>query len=772
MTNITFERYLKWAKFYRDELDLYIAPVESPIVNEDGSVTPTKNGKEKYYKVMPVGYKGRYHGKDDYLRYVPDAEIEEWYNCGFGLAVITKGWSEKYKKYQRIFDIDSFGTLTKKEFWDKYSLALGNTFVTESFKGYHIFVFSDVEISITNFTLETPEKDILTGEVRYGTKSGHTVEPPSLSVDDSKWVLNGRYTIANFCEEPGDLPLGWNVTNHSAKKSEIKSIKTNDTIDAMRDMIEGKSKKGEGQGVYNLNLNFIGKTISKIKDKDDVDKVEEALKKVIAFNAKHTEGYSEKEVRDTFFDILKKDTQKTKMDKVEVDMMTVSKAGGNIVQDISDGAVYIQIDGKHNHLLSGKTAQRWIINAIEPKDKAQVSNLTMRLDANVEKQVRLGYRIARNEDNAICYSLGDDDGTIVTVTPSGWECAPSPDVCLFKPCSGNKKQVVPLRGGDINDIFEFVNIKEELKPLFLCVLVFYFVPNMQYPILSLFGAKGSGKSTVASMLRSIIDPNEASFDTIDPKKIEDARVALSSSHLSVIDNISHVSQEMSDLFCVLSTGGAHRKRTLYTDGDVHLSQAIKPIILTSITQEIKREDLLSRTVLLEIEPLTEKLTASELQNNFNAKLPSILGGVFDVLSQIKIGEVDKSNLVRMSDFHLYSRAIGKVLGFEIDDLLRENFHIQEEEAIENSDVGRAVRDYMSDKQTVELSATEWVSVLGAEDPTFKKIKPNWFTRGVKQLKGSFKEIGIIVETDREGKKRGVKIYHEEENTEATPQDIF
>lgn len=766
MQNITQEQYLKWAQFYRDTLDMYIAPVEAPIVNKDGSVVPTKNGKEKYYKVMPVGYKKRFHGKDDYLREISDEEIQEWYEAGYGLAVITKGWSEKYKKYQRIFDVDAFGSLTKEEFWEKYSSALEDTFVTESFKGYHIFVFSDTEMDITNFTIETPEKDILTGEVRYGTKSGHTVEPPSLSVDDSRWILNGRYTVANITDSPGELPLGWKVTNHSTKKVETQKIKVDDSVEAMRNMIEGKSEIGQGQGVYNLNLTFIGKTIAKIRDKDDVEKVEQALNKVLAFNKKHKKGYPEEEVKNTFFDILKKETKQTKMDKVEVDMMTVAKAGGCIVQDISDGNVYIQIDGKHNHLLSSKTAQRWIIQAIEPKDKAQVSNVTMRLDANIEKEVRLRYRVARNNDNAICYNIDDDEGTIVTVTRQGWSCAPSPDVCLFKPCSGSKKQVLPIKNGNINDIFEFVNIKEEMKPLFLCLLVFYFVPEMQYPILSLFGGKGSGKSTVASMLRSIIDPNEAVFDTLDNKKMDDARVALSSSHLSVIDNISHISQDMSDLFCVLSTGGAHRKRTLYSDGDVHLSQAIKPIILTSITQEIRREDLLSRVVLMEIEPLKEKKTPSELQDSFNAKLPSILGGIFDVLTKIRVEEVDKRNLVRMSDFHLYSRAIAKVLNFEIDALLEANFHNQEEEALGNSDTGEAVRSYMEDKQEVEMTASDWVNVLSEIDSSFRKKQPTWFSKDMVKLKDSFREIGFEVTFDRTSKARTIKVSHIEENIKA------
>lgn len=742
---------------------MYIAPVDKPIVDEKGNVTPSKNGKEKYYKTMPAGYKGRYNGKDDYLREVSDEEISEWFDEGFGLAVITKGWSEKYRKYQRIFDIDSFGEITKEQFWEKYADALSGNFVTESFKGYHVFVFSDTEIAITKFTVETNEGDTLQGEIRYGTKSGHTVEPPSLSVNDSKWIINGEYKVANVCEEPGDLPGGWAVTNFSANKGEAQKLESKDRVGTLRNIIEGTSKKGQGQGIYNENLAVIGSAISKIKDKDDPDQVKKALKKAIDFNSQHAEGYSDKEVRNTFFDILEKEYQKTKMNQVEVDMETVRRAGGHVVQDTTDGAVYIQIDGKHNHLLGGKNASRWITKVIEPKDKAQLSNLLLRLDANIEQQVKLGYRIVRNADNAVCYNIGDDDGTTVTIGARGWEYGPSPDVALFKPCSGSKKQALPIRGGSVYDIFEFVNIKPELRELFLCILIYYFIPNNQYPILAVYGSKGSGKSTVAGMIRSLVDPNQAQFDTIDPKKIEDARVALSSSYLSVIDNISYISQEVSDLLCVLATGGAHRKRSLYTDGDVHLSQIVKPMVLTSVSQEIKREDLLSRTVLIEVEPLEEKKSATEIEENFQKKLPSILGAIFDVISQLRIEDVSKEGLVRMSDFHLYSRAIGKVLGFEVDGVIQANFEIQEEEAISNNDTGEAVRVYMMDKQEEEKTASEWVQALSEIDPTFKKKQPNWFARDMRRLKEPFSMVGISVEFSRDSDARTIKIAHIEKN---------
>lgn len=765
---MTLQEYKKLAIFYRDTLDYYIAPVEKPIVNEYGTVEKYKNGKEKYYKVMPVGYKGRYHGKDDYLRFVTDEEIEEWFNEGYGLAVIAKGWSEKYQKYQRVFDIDSFGGMTKEDFWKKYEGDLSFNFVTESFKGYHVFVMSDIEMTISKFIIETDLGDTLTGDVRYGTKSGHTVEPPSPSVNDSNWTLNGSYKVANMVTETWELPSSWTVTNHSAIKSDFEKLKTDESVDVMRNMIEGKSEKGKGQGVYDINLKFIGKKIADIKDKEDLDQVKKALKKCVEYNAEHKQGYSEEEINNTFWSILKKETQKTKMLPVEVDMKTVEKAGGSIIMDTSDGEVYIQIDGKHNHKLKSNSANRWLVQVVEPKDKAQISNLIMRLDANISHKTKLKYRTTRNADGFICYSIGDEAGTVVTVKNGSWECGESPDIRLFKPCSGGKAQVIPATGGRIEDIFDFINIDERIRPLFLSVLVYYFVPDVQYPLLNMFGGKGSGKSTGALCVRNIVDPNSADFDTIDAKKIDDTRVALSSSHLSVIDNISNISQDLSDLLCVMSTGGAHRKRVLYSDSDVHVSQIIKPVILTSVSQEIRREDLLSRSILVEVKKLEKVVSSAVLQKEFNLKLPYILGAIFDVLSKINIEEVSKEGLVRMSDFHLYSRAICKVLGYGdvIDELINENFTMQEEEAVGNSDTGQAIMDYMETRESAEYSASEWVKVLSDIDFSFKKKQANWFSRDMKRLQGSLSAVGLIVDFDRESVKRSIKITNTRYNKQA------
>jgi len=758
--------YLKHARYYRDELDLFIAPVEAPIVDAAGKVEPTKNGKKKYYKVMPVGYEGRYNGKNDYLREVTDAEVTAWYSAGYGLAVVTKGWSERLKKYQRVFDVDSFGGLTKETFWAKYGGALCENLVTETARGYHIFVFSDTELTINNFTVETDKGDILTGENRHGPNSGHTVEAPSLAVDEEKWILAGNYKIASPSLEPGELPVGWKVTNHSVNAKENVVMQAEGSIDTMRAMIEGKTAKGTGQGVYDMNLRQIGLIISKIPNKDDVIAVKAGLKKAVVFNQEHKLGYTEEEIGDTFFSVLKKDTVSEKRLKIDKDIDTVRKAGGRILQDTTDGGVYIQVDGKRNNLLAGKTAKRWVTNIIEPKTTGDLNNVLMRLDAAIDEKASLQYRVARNVDNAIVYDIGDDLGTIVTVRNGiGWDYAVSPDVRLFKTSPGNKEQVLPVKGGALSDIFEFVNIRGDMRELFLCLLVYYFIPEVQYPILSLYGGKGSGKSTTAQFIRGVVDPNSIPFDTLDNKRPENTQLALSTSYMSVIDNVSSINQELSDMLCLFATGGGARKRALFTDGDVHLTKTLKPVVMTGVNQEMKREDLLSRSILMEVEPLESTLSLTELQARFNEKLPGILGGVFNALVGLDISDVSNKGLVRMSEFHKYVRAIAVGLEFDVssvDSALIANFENQEYESLANSDVAEAVLDFMKDKKSFSGTATELHKALSEESIAMAKKNPIWISRDLQRLTGSLKMEGFYVKTTRTSQKKIISIVNKNE----------
>ena len=106
-------------------------------------------------------------------------------------------------------------------------------------------------------------------------------------------------------------------------------------------------------------------------------------------------------------------------------------------------------------------------------------------------------------------------------------------------------------------------------------------PVGPFPLLSLQGEQGTGKSTVAKLVRQLIDPSTVPLRTI-PKDERDLMVSANGSWVITADNLSNIPKWASDAFCRLSTGGGFSTRQLHTDTDEILIEFQRPTIITSI----------------------------------------------------------------------------------------------------------------------------------------------------------------------------------------------
>lgn len=92
---------------------------------------------------------------------------------------------------------------------------------------------------------------------------------------------------------------------------------------------------------------------------------------------------------------------------------------------------------------------------------------------------------------------------------------------------------------------------------------------------------------------------------------------------------------LSDALCRLSTGGGFAARTLYTDTDETAISIQRPVLLNGIGVGAVRGDLVSRTIIVGLDPIPEEKRKSEtaLMANFEKARPRILGALFTALSQ-------------------------------------------------------------------------------------------------------------------------------------------
>ena len=129
-----------------------------------------------------------------------------------------------------------------------------------------------------------------------------------------------------------------------------------------------------------------------------------------------------------------------------------------------------------------------------------------RFEGGAPRPVHL--RVAGDE-SAIYLDLGDPERKVVKVTADGWEVLTDSPV-LFRRPSDYGELPVPVPGGSVEELREFMNLKDDdqLK-LVVGFLLGALRPRPPYPILEITGSQGSAKSTTTKMLRDLIDPCKA-----------------------------------------------------------------------------------------------------------------------------------------------------------------------------------------------------------------------------------------------------------------------
>src|SRR6516162_6303753 len=117
-----------------------------------------------------------------------------------------------------------------------------------------------------------------------------------------------------------------------------------------------------------------------------------------------------------------------------------------------------------------------------------------------------------------------------------------------------------------------------------------------------------------------------------PRKVEDLLIAARNNWTIGFDNFSWMSWEFSDTLCMIATGISSRARTLYTDDEEHTFTVRRPVIFNGIPGDLtERSDLASRTIKLEIPRIVQRRTKSDLEREFEAIWPGVLGALLDGL---------------------------------------------------------------------------------------------------------------------------------------------
>jgi hypothetical protein len=393
----------------------------------------------------------------------------------------------------------------------------------------------------------------------------------------------------------------------------------------------------------------------------------------------------------------------------------------------ADGEAYatIEVDGhKETWPLKVKGFRRWLARLFyQEEDKAPGAQAVQDALGVLEgkalydgPEIPVSTRLAEHQ-GAIYLDLGNEHWQAVEITPHGWQVVDAPPV-KFRRARGMLPLPVPVPGGSLAALRPFVNLaSEEDWRLLVSWLVAALRPVGPYPVLVIYGEQGSAKSSLVRVLRALVDPNTAALRST-PRDERDLVIAATNGWLIALDNLSHLSDWLSDALCRLATGSGFATRELYTDAEEAIFAAQRPVVMNGIEEVATRGDLLDRALILYLPTIPEAKRQDEkaFWQAFEQARPPILGALLAIVSAAlqTLPTVQLAYKPRMADFAVWACAAAAACGWSDEDFLDAYQGVREaayDLTLEASPVGPVVRDFVVKHSPWEGTASELLTAL-------------------------------------------------------------
>jgi hypothetical protein len=291
--------------------------------------------------------------------------------------------------------------------------------------------------------------------------------------------------------------------------------------------------------------------------------------------------------------------------------------------------------------------------------------LTLEGEAAQAEPQSLALRVAETGES-LWLDLGDTTGRAVRINAAGWQVMDAAPV-LFKRTVLTGSLPTPTGGGDLGALWALVNIAEADRPIAAALLVSQLYPNVPHPIGALLGEQGTGKTTAAKMLTSLIDPSPVQVRKA-PRDADTWITAASGSWVVAIDNLSDINDWLSDTLCRAVTGDGDVRRQLYTDGGLAVFAFRRCVLLTGIDMGALRGDLADRLLPIDLHLIADRdrRLDADLEREWRAAHARILGALLDLAASVirVLPSVRLDSLPRMADFARVLAAVDQVLDTE------------------------------------------------------------------------------------------------------------
>ncbi len=321
-------------------------------------------------------------------------------------------------------------------------------------------------------------------------------------------------------------------------------------------------------------------------------------------------------------------------------------------------------------------------------------------------------------DYSIVYDLMD--GNCVVVNRNGWEVKEN-NYLFFRRSDSAIPQVKPIRcTNGWERLKKYINLPEDDKILFIAYMIACFNPNYTFPSACINGASGSGKSTLTKILKKVIDPVSGEGVNVLTNNFDDLKVLLGSNYYVAFDNLSRISNAMSNFFCTVVTGGTFVSRTKFENDKPFTITLKQGLCLNGIGNFAINDDFVDRALFFKTKPFAKTTDRSEdkLWTKFDKELPYIMGGIFEILSKALViyPTVKIENPMRLADFHSFGYAVAEAMGGygkTFNECIARNKEIQMEVVDENFEIVRILIDFLKENDG------EWSSTV---DMLYKSVR--------------------------------------------------
>jgi hypothetical protein len=444
---------------------------------------------------------------------------------------------------------------------------------------------------------------------------------------------------------------------------------------------------------------------------------------------------------------------------------------------------------KETHKLRTKAFKSWL-QGLFYKQTGQAASSTAVQDALGSLEAKALYDGAKHsvhvrlaeKDGKIYLDLADDAWRVVEIDTFGWRVLTNSPV-KFKRPKGVQPLPLPVEGGNLGDLRNFLNLDSKDWPLIASWLVAAARPEGPYPVLVLHGEQGTAKSTAIEVLKALVDPNVAPLRS-PPRNDQDLALGAVNSWILAFDNMSHLQDWLSDGLCRISTGGGRAGRTLYSDDEETILDATRPLILAGIEDLANRSDLLDRCIIVYLPVIkdADRKTKKEFWSAFEAKKPSFLGAL---LSAVTEGLKELPNVLlpskpRMADFAEWAVACEKAIGLEAGAFLAAytaNRGSANELALEASPVPAQLRLLLEAQPGKEWTGTSGELLVELDSLASEKVQrqKDW-PKSSKGLSGVLRRLAPNLRTtglelklgEREAGRRLIRLWLQKCVTSVTP----